>query len=302
MRCSRCASEIPTHANFCLRCGQAASATLQGAGATSAVRASVAPRPQARSKTPAIAAAVIAVVALASFLGWKALANRSGAVTDKTAGALGGGALADRSAKVTGGTPVERTKTTAGDVVDTAAIMDYLKFLKEIERQRDDLVRAQLAQALPLANLVTASGISAELNTEQDPNQQHARDYAQFQQALSAIPGAWQTLSTKFLGYPKPVPQSCKQLSELYYNLLGSVSGQMSQIATAFSGAMGPNANPQAAIEALTKLDSNLVDRACRDADNELTSVCDKFRLTKEFDIKASPGGSSMFSGFGGMR
>jgi hypothetical protein len=260
----------------------------------------VAARPQGRSKTPAIAAAVVAVVALASFLGWKALANRNGAVTDKTAGALGGAALADRSGKVTGGTPVERSKTTAGNVIDTAAIMDYLKFLKEIERQRDDLVRAQLAQALPLANLVTASTATAEMS--EDPTAQHAKDYTQFQQSLAAIPSAWQGLSTKFLGYPKPVPQSCKQLSELYYNLLGSVSGQMSQIANAFSSAMGPNANPQAAIDALTKLDSNLVDKACRDADNELTSICDKFKLTKEFDIKASPGGSSMFSGFGGMR
>jgi hypothetical protein len=294
MKCARCGSELPAQAQYCLQCGSAVSAAVRPAAV---VRPAAASAAASATRKRAIAGAVAAVAALAAGLAWMALHNRPGKVAEATGRVPNTGPLTERTGRIAAPGPLaDRTGTVTPEPGPPVDVIDYLKFLKDIERQRVLLVKQQLADLLKQSGDLTYAGASADWSTN-EPEQRYKEVYGRFQQALATWAAQWQQLSQRFLS--KAAPQSCAHLRDAYYDLLGKTSTAIAQVGNSFSQAMG--GDPSKAIETLSGMQgsglgsaSKDVGDACSAADDALGAVCDKFKIHKDFDIRDESGGSNL--------
>jgi len=293
VKCARCSAEVPGQAQFCMRCGTAVAPV-------SAVVAA-ARRPSRRPLW--IGLALLAVAALAA--GGYRLLNPAGAskVVDASGQVPVGADLTGRSGRVAAGPDLSgRSGRITPPPPEPADVVDYLKFLKDVERQRVALVKQQTAGALGMSASLPGSNLLAEMQQkEEDIQRSHEQTYEHFQAKIMEWQGQWNILSQHFLS--KPPPQSCQQLRDKYYDMLGKTAGAMVSLANSLSQAFSGNA--EKALESLSSMRgtaSQSIDDACAAADEELASVCGKFRLRKDFDIKPDGGGASLFGGLGALR
>ena len=295
MKCESCGTEVPSSAVFCARCGVRLSHGVSAVNRTT-VGAAQAGKPDRRKVALAMLAA--AALAAAAYLGWRVLskparvaqiAGHQGPVaplTERT-GRLGPvGPLTDRSGAVPEPEPVPQD------------VIDYLAFLKDIERQRVLLAKSQLGEVLKQSTDLTFAGAMADWTTN-EPEQKYRDVYGRVQQSLSLWTGQWQELAGRFLGYPKPVPGTCSELRDRYYALLGATSKGMAQIGNSFSQAL--SGDPGKALETLTQMQgsglgssSKEIADACAAADDALAAVCGKHKLRKDFAIRDDLGGSNL--------
>ncbi len=279
---------MPAQAQFCMGCGTPVR-TPQPAARPAPIRAVSAPR----KKLP-LAAIAAAVAALGlGFVAWKAFGG--GKVVQATGSPLGGGPLTDRSGKVLSGGPLtDNSATVTPAPRDPTDVIDYLKFLKDIERRRVLLQRSNLSDVLKQSMALTGGNLLGEMS--ENPEERHNQDYAAFQQVLAKMTTDWQQLSALFLS--KPAPASCSALRDRYHDLLGKANSALTRVANSFSQAMSGNAG--AALDNLTAMQGTGLGSASKDvgeatlaADDELGAVCDKFKLRKDFDIRDDLGGGN---------
>ncbi len=302
MKCVRCAAEIPSHSQFCMRCGTPIAASRGGA-VTMARPVAAAAGPN-KKLIAAIAGGILLLAALL-FGGYRLLTNRSartpegGKVLEAKGLAAPGGPLLDRNARISEGGPLtNRSGLQTPPAPQPVDVIDYLKFLKEIERQRVALEKQQVASALKASTDLTGGNLTAEMGD--NPEVQHRKDYANFQQLLNQMASQWQGLSQQFL--TKQPPQSCQQLANRYYDLLGKTSAAMASVGNSFSKAMSGDAS--GALQSLSSergsgigTPSKDVADACTAADDELAKVCDKFKIHKDFAIQDDGGGGNLLGG-----
>jgi hypothetical protein len=300
MKCAKCTAEVPGQAQFCMKCGTPVSAGRPNSTVTMS-RPLATASPTSRPKTGLILGviAAVAVVVLTAYFGVRNMTNRNGTaigngrLTEGIGRPLNGGGLVDRDGKIHDTGPLtDRNAVATPGPADPVEIIDYLKHLREIERQRVALAKAQLAQLLTLSADIQGKTLVHEMGDH--PEEGHQKDYNNFQEKLSQWSSQWEDLSRKFNGYPKPVPQSCITLRDRYLDALGKTSAAMSTVGSSFAKAMG--SDPGGAIDALTKMQGDRsIDDSCDKADAELATVCDKYHLHKDFDIKADGGASNPF-------
>jgi hypothetical protein len=286
---------MPAAAEFCMKCG---------------VRSAVGQPPRSVSVPPLakpagpdkgkIALGVLAVLALAAagYLGWRAFSKPNRVV--QVAGQRPNlGPLTERSGRLTPPAPLtDQTGTVPAAEPEPTDIIDYLKFLKDIERQRVLLAKTQMGEVLKQSGDLTYAGASADWTTD-EPEKRYKEVYGRFQQSLSLWSGQWQELAGRFLAYPKPVPAACGELRDRYYALLSATSTGMSQIGNSFAQAL--SGDPGKALDALTRMQgsglgssSKDIGDACVAADDSLAAVCDKFKLRKDFQIRDDLGGGNL--------
>ncbi len=293
MKCQSCGAEHPADAAFCPKCG---------------VRATT---PAARIHTPAgaastginarkvlLAVAVLLSLAVAGYLGWRAFRKPSGRVIQAVGKQPPIGPLTERTGRITPPTPPTEQAGLVNPEPQPTDVIDYLKFLKEIEKQRVLLARSQMGELLKQSGDLTFAGAAADWTTN-EPEQKYKEVYGRFQQSLAQWSVQWQHLSAQFMAYPKPVPASCGELRDRYYALLVATSSAMTRVGNSFAEAMGGDTSK--ALETLTQMQgsglgsaSKDVADACSAADGALAAVCDKFRLKKDFDIRDDLGGGNI--------
>lgn len=306
MKCPRCQAELPGQAQFCLRCGTPVAAASYGATAASRPIASPihAAAPPRRSRAGLIAGVSAAVVlaAIAAFFGL-----RRGNVTNATGRVPEGSRIMDTTGRVGRTAPLTTSAGTPGPApLDPADVIDYLKFLKEIERQRITLVKSNEGQIKALVPMTEAGNLGAMMkDNEADISRAQNQTYSNIQNKISEMSNQWLALSSRF--QQRRPPQSCQQLANYYYDALGKTSAAIISVANAFSQAMqglssGDMSKVSGIVEKLQGMDgsgegspSQAVDQSCEKADSELAAVCDKFRIHKDFDIRADGGGASPF-------
>lgn len=246
----------------------------------------------------AMTAVAIALAALAGYFGWRAF-SPSGKVVQAVGQQAPPAPLTESAGRVGPAGPLAEAPGVAPQQQpEPTDIIEYLKFIKEIEKQRVLLSRTQLGELLKQSGDLTYAGAMADWTTN-EPEQKYREVYQRFQHTIDTWAGQWQQLTARFLNYPKPVPPACAELRERYYALLGSTSAAMSRVGQSFSEAM--SGNPQKALDTLTQMQgsglgsaSKEVADACSAADDALAAVCDKFKLRKEFDIRDDLGGGNI--------
>jgi hypothetical protein len=323
MKCVRCSTELPGQAQFCLKCGtpvaamQNSTVTMARPVAATPIR-SVSASNASRPKTGlylGIAAGVIALAAMG--FGIQSLMNKGGRtpggsnVVDATGHAPDGSRIMDANGRLGRTAPLTTSAGTPGPTpLDPAEVIDYLKFLKDIERSRIVLVKQNEGQIKALIPMTEAGNLMAQMkDNEGDISKAQNDTYNNMQKKISDISSQWLELSNRFQA--RRPPQSCQQLANYYYDALGKTSSAIVSVANAFSQAMqGMSSGDTSKVsDIVTKLQgmdgsgmgspSKAVDDACGKADSELGAVCDKFRIHKDFDIRPDGGGASPF-GLGG--
>jgi hypothetical protein len=293
MRCARCAAEIPGQAQFCMRCGTPVNVGRPGGPAAAAHPAISYPAQPSKSKLRAVLAGLGILAAIGALVAFKLRPNPK--VTDMNARPGNTGALTDANARVANTGPVaDRGGKMGPGPSDPTDVIDYLKHVREIERQRVALSKQQLGQALTWSSQLTARTLTAEMGD--NPEAAHQKTYNDFQNSFSQWSGQWEELSRRFNSYPKPVPQACSMLRDKYLDVLGKTSSSMTTVGSSFASAMSGNAG--GAVEALTSMQGSAsaeIDRSCEQADSEVAAVCKKYNISKDFDIKADGGASNPF-------
>lgn len=295
MKCISCGSELPSQAEFCAKCG------VRAGSAMPPLRP---PAPGARAaggpKKGMIALSIVALlaIALAGYFGWRAF-RPSGKLVEAVGTPAPGGPLTESAGKVAPGGPLTSAEGVAPQKApDPTEVIDYLKFVKDIERQRVLLSKSQLGDLLKQSDALTYAGGMADWSTN-EPEQKYREVYQEFQQSLAQWSAQWQQLSAHFLGYPKPVPEPCAELRDRYYAMLGVTSTAMLRAGNSFADAMSGDTGK--ALETLTQMQgsglgsaSKEVGDACVAADDALAAVCDRFKLRKDFEIRDDPGGANL--------
>ena len=246
---------MPSQSQFCMKCGTPVGIAA-GAAGTSAARVTMA-APSAKSKAPFAAAATVGVLLLAVGLiyGLKMLnptnktdkQTNGSRVTDTQGVTPTGGPLLDKTGRVSGRPPTDKSVVQQAGMPQPTDIIDYLKFLKEIEKQRVTLSKRQLGQLLAMSPKMMIPGAESAIDSG-EPEKAARQTFTDFQKMVSGWQTDWNSLSAQFM--KKAPPQSCQQLQAKYYDVLGNTSGSIAKAGNAFSKAMGGDAS--SALETLT--------------------------------------------------
>ncbi len=303
MKCARCAAEVPGQAQFCMKCGTPVGAAYTAAGSASAVITRAGARSAGnRWLIPGVVGLALLIAAL--IFGLKALnltgktagVGNGGRVVDAPGVTGTGGPLLDINARIKPGGPVTDRSGAFTPAPNPVDVIDYLKFLKDIERQRITISKKQLGRLLAMSPEMTTLGAQSAIESG-EPETSARESVRKFQQMGNEFTTEWQNLAQLFRS--KPAPQSCLQLQGKYYEVLGSTTGAISKAMSAFNKAMGGDAG--AALDILTGMRgsgsgsaSKSVAEACNSADGELGSVCDKFKIHKDFTIEDDGGGANL--------
>src|SRR5258708_4356008 len=191
-----------------MKCGSPVSVPAAAGG--SAVRAAMA-APQAKSRAPLAAAITVGilVLAIAAIYGLKMLnpTNRTdkqtngSRVTDTSGVTPTGGPLLDKTGRVTGRTPTDKSVVGQTAMPQPNDIIDYLRFLKEIEKQRTLLSKKQLVQLLASSGKMTLLGAGSAIDSG-EPEKEARQTVTDFQKMVSEWQTAWNALAAQFMQKP----------------------------------------------------------------------------------------------------
>jgi hypothetical protein len=159
-------------------------------------------------------------------------------------------------------------------------VRTYLERLKVIEVARVSIVRNQLSQVMSLNSSLTGSSLSSELDEPANRGDSR-RQLAAYESFVSNCTEEWRRLTATLRNIHSPPP--CSSLHRLYLDLMATQSRHMARIAATFKQGIYGDSN--SAIDALSKMSPSEVDLLVAATDRELASICDRYRISKEFDI-----------------
>lgn len=222
--------------------------------------------------------------------------NKSSSRVAETGGKTPGvGRLTEASGRVP--TPAPLTETSGRvepPVGPPQDVVDYLAFLKGIERKRVALGQSQLGELLGQSGKLTHLGLSAESMGENSEAQANAV-LGDFRKSQTRWTSEWQALSAEFLA--GQAPAACLKLRDSYYAVLGATSGSIAKVSTAFGDALA--GSPERALGALSSMRgtaSEEVTASCATADAALAEVCDQAKIRKDFDIRDDPSSGGLLT------
>jgi hypothetical protein len=304
MKCPRCMTELPGQAQFCLKCGTpvAAAPAVPHSNVTmsrpvAAARPFAVEPPRSRKGLYAAIAAVVLLLAVAAFFGL-----RRGNVVTASGRTPEGSRIMDTSGRIGRTAPLTTSAGTPGPApLDPADVIDYIAFLRDIERERVTLVKNYSGQLLALEPVLSAGHMQAYMQ----PDEQSTKDkFSQAEdlprQKMTELNQRWDALAQRFR--TKTPPQACQQLAADYYQALGSsqrayvtVSGKLMQAMADAQTDPGKAMSAVGELQAIGAKESAEADTWFNKSDEELARTCDKYRIKKDFDIKPDGGSASPF-------
>ncbi len=297
MKCGRCSAEIPAQSQFCLRCGTPVRGTAPNPTGPVMPSAALPVAPKSKTNGPIIAVVTLLVLAVLG-LGAMLLVQKSGKSEDGklvTAPAnAGNGGLVQKPAEASPGAtvlaPAEAKPPVVVQQPDTtqpfpADIDDYLKHVKETERRKIVLISKELGNALQ--NKAKADSLHASIDGDT-----YNKDNKEITKGYADTSAEWNDLTVFFNS--KTPPQPCIELRDKYLSQLGKIESMFANVRVLFNKGMNGDGSVLPELTANMTKWSQDADEANRIADDALASICDKYRLRKDFTIQGEPSGSSM--------
>ncbi|MCS6776559.1 MAG: zinc ribbon domain-containing protein [Chloroherpetonaceae bacterium] len=286
MKCQRCSAELPAQSRFCLRCG--APIDNPAINPTGYTAAPVTASTPARNRVLLFVLVFLAIAAAAAgtYVA-RGLVQKRG---DTVSGALVQAPAQQASAPLVQA-PAEPIHTPVVRASEPAAprpvdIEDYLAFLKQIEQEKQILIRKQLKNALVM--LAQAKALSATIEEEH-----YDQAFGNLTQGMSYNANEWEALTRKFV--ERIPPASCIDLRNKYLDQLSKVQAMILEVNDALNKVQS---DPARALDILTQMQGRAsaeADEAIFKADQALADVCDRYKIRKDFDIKGDSPSASMF-------
>ena len=265
----------------------------------------------------AVAGLALAFIGLAAFVVHGQLTQKAG--NDKSGqlvqapGNGNGGALVQAPGNNHGGAPVQAPGDSkpvapvqaAGEIMDVSAIDDYLKFVKQVEASKQQLLHDEdrdlkvMVDTLPAKLLKEAMRGTDDQAVSGDPSVKNIAPEITAKK-MAEIESNWNQLAATFR--ERTPPQPCIDLRDKYLNHLGKVQ---SRIVKVYATLGKISSDPQGGLKDLRGMEntSSDLDNDSRSADRTLGEICSKYKLSKDFDIKGddSGGGEGALSGMAGI-
>ncbi len=305
MKCTKCQADLPPQSRFCLKCGT----PVQPAAAQPAPRAEAPAQPAGFAKPASsglskstkavigmlcLAVAALGAVVVRSGLLHSAANTKNGTLVNAP-GSSGNGSLVQMPGDSKNAPLVQAPGTSQAppdliqkpdDQQSPEDVLDYLRFLKEVEQRKMSLIKDFMATALMQSAMEKSQEAAAASSDEASKN-----FLPSMNKGFEQYPARWDQLAKYFL--TRQPPASCAILQKKYYEHLGKVESMFLQVHNALAQA---NTDPGKALSALTEMQGKAsaeADDTARQADDALGDVCDKYRIRKEFDIKTDSGSGS---------
>ncbi|MEN6521157.1 MAG: zinc ribbon domain-containing protein [Armatimonadota bacterium] len=297
MICPKCASELPSGAPVCPKCGTVVQENEQAK-----------PAVKPKSYLPyAIAGAllaliIIALVAIMAFSG-KSVTNASQApvtgpsVTNAPVGEAGGPSVTNAPAP---NAPNVSVPSAPGKPAPPQDVLDYLAFVKQIELQRQALMK-DTSRALTMQT--NSKGLEDMIDWAMDDSSAAKDPLADLKKEIGVHAQNWNTLIRNFDS--RRAPSLCADFAGSYRQGLTTETQAIFRVSSIINGISISSSDSMR--QALTQLqqmksDSNLqggIDKSVEDADNKLSALAAQIGIEKPFDVKKeSDAGGSILSGF----
>jgi hypothetical protein len=202
---------------------------------------------------------------------------------------------------------VQKPDTPPENAPVPADVLDYLAWLKQIERQKRDLINAHASRLETIVATLPGDIIKNLLQdiTNDSPGGQDAAHprvtMEEVEKMIAQVTTDWNSIAVTF--NQRTPPNSCRELHARYYDHLNTAGQQFVEVMTIFSRAFsGQQSDIRAArtdLAAGVQGMSSKTDQSMRQADHALADVCRTFRITKDFEIGEDKRSSG--SGLGGL-
>ncbi|MEN6373007.1 MAG: zinc ribbon domain-containing protein [Armatimonadota bacterium] len=297
MICPKCASELPSGAPVCPKCGTIVQENEQAK-----------PAAKPKSYLPyAIAGALLAVIIIAliakmAFSG-KSVTNASQSpvggpsVTNAPAGEPGGPSVTNAPAPNTPGASVT---TAPGKPAPPQDVLDYLEFVKQIESQRQALLK-DTSRAVSMQT--SSKGLEDMIDWAMDDSSAAKDPLADLKKEIGVHAQNWNTLIRTFDS--RRAPAQCAEFAGAYRQGLTTETQAIFRVSSIINGiSISSSDSMQQALSQLQQMksDPNLqggIDKSVQNADNKLGELSAQLGISKPFDVrKESDAGGSILSGF----
>ena len=319
MKCQRCAAEVPAQSRFCLSCGNPIQAPPPPPATTTGAFKPfpTSPPPSNKPLIYTVAALALALVGLGAFVVHGQLTQKAGnngsSQLVQAPGNGNGTGLVQAPGNNSGGAPVQAPADSKfvppvqapGEVMDVSAIDDYLKFVKQVEASKQQLLHDEdrdlkvMVDTLPAKLLKEAMRGTDDQGVSGDPSVKNITPDITAKK-IADIEGNWNQLSATFR--ERTPPQACINLRDKFLNHLGKVQSRIVKVYTTLGKI---NSDPQAGLKDLRGMEntSSDLDSDSKSADRTLAEICTKYKLSKDFDIKGddSGGGDGALAGMAGL-
>ena len=282
MNCIKCGAPMAEGSLFCAKCGYSANS-------------------RNRKRNTTIALVIIGVLLLSGAIAWMLRKPGSADVTAATGKYQTGAQVTNANGRVEAAPAMTaQSGVITPNAPPPADIVAYINFVRSIELKRVALRSNQLGEVLALSTDMTVKNLQQAMSGNLDSN---GKSLQSMQQQLANWITQWQQLAQQFNSYPYPVPSACQPLQASYLQVLGTTSAVMASISGSISQAMG--GDPTHALQALEGMKgssnqfgsaSQQVNQSCIAADNNLSVLCNTYKIPKDFSIQDDSGGTNPLS------
>ncbi len=179
------------------------------------------------------------------------------------------------------------------DTAMPADVRDWLEHLRKTEDRRKRLSSEHVGELMVMLTKMQTSGLTDALKgifgEEEDTGEQAPSQADSVKIDASEKRKEWQELLAFFQSYPPPA--ECVPIQASYSHALGETSGMIIEILEAVDMAQE---SPEKAIAALTAIQGtsgDRIDEYAKQTDEQVQSVCDRYKTRKWFKIAADVGG-----------
>lgn len=292
MKCSRCLTENPANARFCLSCGAPLAVAPHPTSQTRPFQ-NVSPL-QARKPIGTYLVLGTLVIILTGGLAWT-FGSRLLQHPEKSSPPT---TIVQAPASTTTAPLVQAPATNQPSAIvqapaqpnpqaDVSAISNYLAFLRKVELMKQDLIGKEMGAALGTYGNLTPNEIKAASSSAE------AKQFLpHISQDSARLKTEWDQLIRYFLSVSPP--PECTILQQRYYDQLAKIEAEFVKVNDSLADAQQ---NPQEALSTLSGMlgtASAAADASAMAADEALADVCRRYGLSKDFSITTGASASNL--------
>lgn len=166
-----------------------------------------------------------------------------------------------------------------------ADVLAWLKHLERIEHAKKDLIVKQVADMRVFEQMIGALGAGiGEVDPYDQSGSNDSKNPADVTKGkFEDLKPQWEALLTDYESLPPP--EECRSIANDYHRALSEVPGMVGDINTVLNQVGSDPSSALGKIHDLQRRSYDSVDKPFAESDAKVQGICDKYRMTKWFNI-----------------